>query len=58
MLFKTPVVLNIEAKDDFHHIKQLNEFLQQAFREFAASYNIVDYEILDHLTTTKRQYLP
>jgi len=53
MLFKTPVVLNIEAKDDFHHTKQLNEFLQQAFREFAASYNIVDYEILDHLTTTK-----
>lgn len=46
MKFVCTVDFTIEAKDDFHHTKQLDSYLRQAFREFAAQYNILDYEYL------------
>lgn len=53
MLFKIPVIVTVEATDDFHKDKQLNEFLRTSYREFAASHNVLDYEVLDHLTKEK-----
>jgi len=44
------VVFDIQTGDEFHKNKQINEFLSRAFRDFAATYNIVDYEIVnEHL---------
>lgn len=36
----------VYAKDDFHLNKQINEYLTQCFREFAAQYNVTDYIVL------------
>ena len=41
------VVFDIQTADDFHKNKQINEFLSRAFRDFAATYNIIDYEIVN-----------
>ena len=41
------VVFDIQADDEFHQNKQINEFLSRAFRDFAATYNIIDYEIIE-----------
>jgi len=43
---KVSVVFDIQTVDEFHKNKQINEFLSRAFRDFAATYNIIDYEIL------------
>jgi hypothetical protein len=43
--FKVPVDFTIYAKDEFHLQRQLNSFLAQSYREFAASYNIMDFEL-------------
>ena len=41
------VVFDIQTVDEFHKNKQINEFLSRAFRDFAATYNIIDYEVLE-----------
>ena len=41
---KINVVFDVAGKNESLCQKQLNEFLRIAFREFAASYNIVDYQ--------------
>lgn len=46
MKFICTVDFTLEAKDDFHHTKQLDSYLRQAFREFAAQHNILDYEYI------------
>jgi hypothetical protein len=46
MLNKAMVIVSVDAEDEFHFYKQLNEFLRNSFREFAATHNIQDYEIL------------
>jgi hypothetical protein len=43
--FTVPVDFTIYAKDQFHLQKQLDAFLAQSYREFAASYNIMDFEL-------------
>jgi len=41
------VVFDIQTVDEFHKNKQINEYLSRCFRDFAATYNIINYEILN-----------
>jgi hypothetical protein len=47
-MIKHKVLVDIEiyAKDTFHLNKQVNEYLTQSFREFAAQYNVTDYTVI------------
>ena len=40
------VAFTLMGKDDFQLNKQFNEFMSQAYREFSASYNVMDYIVL------------
>lgn len=53
MIFKVPVEFVVHAQDEFHQNKQLQEFLSRCFRDFAASYNVVDYIIKSEHTKMK-----
>ena len=45
MQYTIPVLITIEASDEFHMNKQLQEFLASAFRDYGPTYNVNDYEI-------------
>lgn len=45
MRYCCPVDFVIEAKDDFHLQQQLNEFLRNCYREFAANFNVLDFDL-------------
>ena len=44
----TKIVVQFELADacEYKTTKSINEFLRNSFREFAASYNVIDYEVL------------
>lgn len=52
---KVVVVFDIQADDEFHKTKQINEFLSRCFRDFAATYSIIDYEIIGNTNDNKKQ---
>lgn len=43
--FNVPVDFTVYARDTVHVQEQIDLFLKQAFREFSASYNVMDYEV-------------
>ena len=45
MQYTIPVVIPIEASDEFRMNKQLQEFLASASRDYGPTYNVNDYEI-------------
>ena len=50
----TKIVVQFELADacEYKTTKSINEFLRNSFREFAASYNIIDYEVLNECVCT------
>ena len=46
----TKIVVQFELADacEYKITKSINEFLRNSFREFAASYNVIDYEVLSN----------
>jgi len=44
--YEIQVTFKVIAKDQFHSDKQITEFLRQVYRDYAAQYNIVDYECI------------
>lgn len=53
MQYQIPIIITVDAVDEFHKNKQITEFLRSCYREFAAPYNVLDYEVLDHMTKVK-----
>lgn len=43
--YRVPVDFTIYAKDEYHLKKQIDAFLAQSYREFSASYNVIDFEL-------------
>ena len=41
------VKFDILGSDEYQTSKYINEFLRIAFREFAATHNILDYEVIN-----------
>ena len=46
----TKIVVQFELADacEYKTTKSIIEFLRNSFREFAASYNVIDYEVLSN----------
>lgn len=44
--YEFTIKFKLIAPDDFHANKQLTEFLRQVYRDYAAQYNVTDYECL------------
>ena len=46
----TKIEVQFELADacEYKTTKSINEFLRNSFREFAASYNVIDYEVLSN----------
>ena len=43
--FKVPVDFTVYAEDKDLLKKQIDHYLTQCFRDYAASYNVIDYEL-------------
>ena len=44
---KITVVFDVAGACEFQRTKALNEFLRNSYRDYAASWNIIDYEVVD-----------
>ena len=45
---KIVVTFEVAGNNEYQKTKNINEFLRNSFREFAASYNVIDYEVLSN----------
>ena len=52
MTTKIDVQFELADACEYKTTKSINEFLRNSFREFAASYNVIDYEVLNECVCT------
>ena len=49
---KIVVTFEVAGNNEYQKTKNINEFLRNSYREFAASSSIIDYEVVDkHICT-------
>ena len=44
---KIVVTFEVAGNNEYQKTKNINEFLRNSYREFAASSSIIDYEVVD-----------